>query len=59
MRALNGWQEALDARAFQLHQTAAQITTSVLVLVNGAIVASIMIAVFLVLVQLINGSCIW
>ena len=59
VRALSGWQEALDARAFQLHQTAAQITTSVLVLVNGAIVASIMIAVFLVLVQLINGSCIW
>lgn len=59
VRALSGWQEALDARAFQLHQTAAQITTSVLVLINGAIVASIMIAVFLVLVQLINGSCIW
>jgi len=59
VRALSGWQEALDARAFQLHQTAAQITTSVLVLINGAIVASIMIAVFLVLVQLINGSCVW
>ena len=59
VRALTGWQEALDAKAFQLHQAAAQITTSVLVLVNGLIVASILIAVFLVLIQLINGSCIW
>jgi len=59
VRALTGWHEALDARAFQIHQAAAQITTSVLVLVNGLIVASILIAVFLVLIQLINGSCIW
>ena len=59
VRALTGWHEALDARAFQLHQAAAQVTTSVLVLVNGLIVASILIAVFLVLIQLINGSCIW
>ena len=59
VRALTGWHEALDAKAFQLHQTAAQVTTSVLVLVNGMIVASILIAVFLVLIQLINGSCIW
>ena len=59
VRALTGWHEALDAKAFQLHQTAAQVTTSFLVLVNGMIVASILIAVFLVLVQLIEGSCIW
>lgn len=59
VRALAGWHEALDARAFQLHQAAAQVTTSALVLVNGLIVASILIAVFLVLIQLINGSCIW
>jgi type IV pilus assembly protein PilC len=59
VRALAGWHEALDARAFQLHQAAAQVTTSVLVLVNGLIVGSILIAVFLVLIQLINGSCIW
>lgn len=59
VRALAGWHEALDARAFQTHQAAAQITTSALVLVNGLIVGSILIAVFLVLIQLIEGSCIW
>jgi type II secretory pathway component PulF len=59
VRTLTGWHEALDAKAFQQHQATAQVTTSVLVLVNGLIVASILIAVFLVLIQLINGSCIW
>ena len=51
LRALTGWHEALDAKAFQLEQTAAQVTTSALVLLNGLIVASIVIAVFLVLIQ--------
>ena len=59
VRALTGWHEALDARAFQLEQAAAQITTSVLVLVNGLIVASIMVAVFLALISLIQEASIW
>jgi type II secretory pathway component PulF len=59
VRALTGWHEALDARAFQQEQAAAQITTTVLVLINGLIVASVMIAVFLVLIQLIGHASIW
>ena len=59
VRALTGWHEALDAKAFQLEQAAAQITTTVLVLVNGLIVASFMIAVFLVLITLINQASVW
>jgi type II secretory pathway component PulF len=59
VRALTGWHEALDAKAFQLEQTAAQVTTAVLVLVNGLIVASFMIAVFLVLLTLINTASLW
>jgi type II secretory pathway component PulF len=59
VQALTGWHEALDAKAFQLEQVAAQVTTTVLVLVNGLIVASFMIAVFLVLLTLINGASIW
>src|SRR6266850_3720709 len=43
LQALTGWHEALDARAFQLEQSAAQVTTSALVLVNGVIVACIVI----------------
>jgi type II secretory pathway component PulF len=59
VRALTGWHEALDAKAFQQEQAAAQVTTTVLVLINGLIVASVMIAVFLVIIQLINQSSVW
>jgi type II secretory pathway component PulF len=59
LRALTGWHEALDAKAFQLEQTAAQITTTCLVLFNGLIVASIVIAIFLALIELINQATLW
>jgi type II secretory pathway component PulF len=59
VRTLTGWQEALDAKAFQLEQAAAQVITTVLVLMNGLIVASFMIAVFLVLITLINTAALW
>jgi type II secretory pathway component PulF len=59
VRALTGWHEALDAKAFQLEQAAAQVVTTVLVLVNGLIVATFMIAVFLVLITLINTAALW
>jgi type II secretory pathway component PulF len=59
IRALTGWHEALDAKAFQLEQAAAQVTTTALVLINGLIVGSFVIAVFLVLIQLINLATLW
>jgi type IV pilus assembly protein PilC len=59
LRALAGWHEALDAKAFQMEQTAAQVTTAVLVLLNGAVVAAIVIAVFMPLVELINRATLW
>ena len=59
VRALTGWHEALDAKAFQLEQTAAQLTTTLLVIINGVIVASILIAVFLILISIINQSSVW
>ena len=59
LRALAGWHEALEAKAFQLEQTAAQVFTAVLVLLNGAVVAAIVIAVFMPLVDLINRATLW
>jgi type II secretory pathway component PulF len=59
VRALTGWHEALDAKAFQLEQAAAQFTTTALVLINGALVACIMIAVFLILISIINQTSLW
>ncbi|HEY5912748.1 MAG TPA: type II secretion system F family protein [Verrucomicrobiae bacterium] len=57
--ALAGWHEALDAKAFQLEQTAAQVLTTLLVLINGVLVASIVIAMFLPLIGLINKMALW
>jgi len=59
LRALAGWHDALGARAFQLEQSAAQVATTLLVLLNGAIVASIVIAIFLVIIHLINNANLW
>jgi type IV pilus assembly protein PilC len=59
LRALGGWHEALDAKAYQQEQAAAQVTTTALVLINGATVGLIVIAIFLALIQLINTAILW
>jgi type II secretory pathway component PulF len=59
LQALGGWHEALDAKAFQQEQTAAQITTSALVFINGLFVAALVCAVFLALVNLLNAAALW
>ncbi len=57
--ALNGWHDALDSKAFQQEQTAAQITTTGFLLFNGFIVACIVIGLFMPLIALINGMASW
>ena len=59
VRALAGWHDALEAKAFQLEQSAAQIATALLVLLNGAIVASMVVAIFLVLIRLTQAANRW
>ena len=59
VRALAGWHEALEAKAFQLEQGAAQIATALLVLLNGAVIASVVMAVFLALISLLNRATLW
>ena len=58
-KALAGWHEGLDAKAFQLEQTAAQTTTTLFVLLNGLIIAAIVIGMFLPLIALLNRIAIW
>jgi type IV pilus assembly protein PilC len=58
-RALAGWHESLDAKAFQLEQSGAQILTAVLVLINGAVVGGFVISVFAALIQIVNGAPLW
>jgi type II secretory pathway component PulF len=59
MSALNGWLEALDSKAFQQEQAAAQITTTALVLFNGLIVAAVVIGLFIPLIALVNSVALW
>ncbi len=59
LSALNGWHEALDSKAFQQEQTAAQITTAALVIFNGLIVASLVIGLFIPLIALLNSMALW
>lgn len=57
--ALGGWQEALDARAFQQEQTAAQLASTSLVLLNGALVGLLAVGVFQMLANLVWSAVLW
>jgi type II secretory pathway component PulF len=57
--ALEGWLEALDARAYQQEQVAAQFTTTGLVLVNGGLVGLLVIGVFQPLIAIIDAAVLW
>jgi type II secretory pathway component PulF len=59
VRALNGWHEALEARAFREEQTAAHLTTTAMVLLNGLLVAAIALATFGSLIAILNAGVLW
>jgi type II secretory pathway component PulF len=57
--ALRGWHEMLEARAFQQEQAAAHVITSGIVIVNGAVVGVIAVAIFMVIIALIEEGSLW
>ena len=59
LRALAGWHESLDAKAFQEEQATAQGITTALVLWTGIFVGAIVITVFGFLVSIINTGVLW
>lgn len=59
VQALAGWHEALNAKAFQLEQTAAQLATTLLVLLNGVVVGMLVVAIFLALIAITNEATLW
>jgi len=59
MPALTGWCEALDAKAYQQEQSAALLTTSALVVLNGVFVCLIALAIFGSLAWLIEAAVLW
>lgn len=58
-KAIAGWNEALDAKAFQQEQATAQIVTTSLVVLNGILVGFIVVSVFSVLISIINAGILW
>jgi type II secretory pathway component PulF len=56
LNALQGWHEALDAKAFQQQETTAHATMSGIVILNGVVVALFATALFGVLVAIIDGE---
>ncbi len=54
--ALRGWHEALEAKAFQLEETAANAMTSGIVILNGVLVALFAMAIFGLLIAMIKGQ---
>ena len=56
LRALRGWHEALDAKAFQQEETATHALTSGLVILNGVVVGLIAVGMFGMLVMLLRHT---
>ena len=59
LRALTGWCESLDARAFQQEQAAALTLTSALVLLNGLFVSLIVLTTFGALIAIVETGILW
>jgi type II secretory pathway component PulF len=58
-KAIAGWNEALDAKAFQQEQATAHVVTTSLVVLNGILVGFIVVSVFGVLISIINAGVLW
>ena len=56
LRALRGWHEVLDAKAFQQEETATHALTSGLVILNGVVVGLIAIGMFGMLVMILKHT---
>ena len=57
--ALSGWHEALEAKAYQQEQIAAQLITTALVLINGVFVGTLAAAVFNLLIHIMEVAPLW
>jgi type II secretory pathway component PulF len=59
LSALQGWHEALDAKAFQQEEASAHAITSGLVILNGVLVALIATGMFGILIACVNAALLW
>lgn len=58
-RALGGWLDVLDARAYQSQQWVSQVLTTLLVVSNGLLVGFVVVAVFQPLIAVIEVAALW
>lgn len=58
-RSLTGWIETLDAKAFQQEQSALQIFSSAIVVLNGIAVCLITVGLFSLLISFLNTTLLW
>jgi type II secretory pathway component PulF len=58
-KAIAGWNESLDAKAFQQEQATAQAVTTGIVMLNGVLVGFIVVSIFSVLISIINAGVLW
>jgi len=56
LKALHGWHESLDAKAFQQEEATAHVVTSGLVIMNGLAVGLIVTAMFGLLVAALKAT---
>jgi type II secretory pathway component PulF len=59
LRALEGWHDALDAKAFQQEQAASQAISTALIVLNGALVCWIALAIFQPMVKVVQEGAMW
>jgi type II secretory pathway component PulF len=57
--ALRGWHQTLEGEAFRQEETAAHLSTTALLILNGAAVACVVIAIFAVFVAVVNEAVLW
>lgn len=59
LRALAGWHESLDAKAFQQEQAAGHVITTALVIWTGVFVGAVAISVFGLLISIVDAGVLW
>jgi type II secretory pathway component PulF len=59
LRALQGWHDALEAKAFQQEQAASQAISTAFIVLNGALVCLIALAVFQPMIAVIQEGTMW
>jgi hypothetical protein len=57
--SLRGWQEALDAKAYQAEQAASHLVTTACVVLNGLAIGVVVTGVFGLLIGLIEEGILW